>query len=259
LISRQLGKRFRERDASLLRHIRASEAAVPEAAIESMGRETCRLIDQAAALNQISFGLVPKHSFYESDDDRLNVALFGDEPEYAECYAEIKQLEGEILSFAIRMQSERLDQEESARLGQIIPAIRNAVHSAKNIKDTHHDLHTFRESVDDRFNAFYGRFRSTVERFYFSLDGLRNAATPSHAFELLVDLKNFNESLHAAMHTGIYKEIGHGQLEEEQISTLLNVNREIYLSNESLLEAVADAILDPESARDYESLPARQR
>lgn len=255
LLSRQLGQRFGEHDVSLLRHIRQSDAAVPEAAIENMGRETYRLIDQAAALNQISFEITPKHSFYESDEDRLDVSVFGGEREYDASYAEIKQLEGEILSFALKLQSERLDPEESARLGQIIPSIRNAVHSAKNIKDTHHDLHTFRESVDDRFNAFYGRFRSTAERYYFSLDGLRKASTPSHAFELLVDLKNFNESLHSAMHTEIYKEISHGQLEEEQISTLLNVNRELYLSNQSLLEAIADAVLDMDSARDFESLP----
>jgi phosphate:Na+ symporter len=157
------------------------------------------------------------------------------------------------------MQSERLDADESARLGQIIPAIRNAVHSAKNIKDTRHDLRSFRESVDDRFNAYHGRFRSTVERFYFSLDGLRKTTTQSHAFELLVDLKNFNESLHAAMHAEIYREVSAGQLEEEQISTLLNVNREVYLSNQSLLEAIAETVLDMESARDYESLPTQSR
>lgn len=259
LISRQLGRRFGERDVSLLRHIKASDAAVPEAAIENMSRETYRLIDQAAALNQISFGINPKHSFYDSAMDRLNVAVFGNEPDYGECYAEIKQLEGEILSFVMKMQSERLDNEESVRLGQLIPSIRNAVHSAKNIKDTHHDLQSFRESVDDRFNAFDERFRSTVERFYFSLDGLRKATTQSHAFELLADLKNFNESLHAAMHSDIYREIAHGVLEEEQISTLLNVNREIQLSNQSLLEAIADALLDSDSARDYESLPVQQR
>ena len=258
-LSRQLDKRFGEHNVSLLRYIRESDAGVPEAAIANMGRETFRLIDQAAALNQISFGLQPKHSFYESEKDRLDVAAFRTETSYDASYAEIKQLEGELLSFAIKMQSERLDAEESSRLGQIIPSIRNAVHSAKSIKDTHHDLHIFRQSVNDRFNAFYGKFRTSVERFYFSLNGLKNASTPSHAFELLVDLKSFSESLHAAMHAEIYKEIGDGLLEEKQISTLLNVNRELYLSNQSLLEAIADAILDMDSARDYESLPTQQR
>ena len=259
LLSRQLGKRFSERDVPLTRYIRESDAAIPEAAIENMGRETYRLIDQAAALNQISFGIQPKHSFYDSDEDRRGVSVFGAETSYDASYAEIKQLEGEILSFAMKMQSERLEPEESARLGQIIPSIRNAVHSAKSIKDTHHDLQLFCQSINDRYNAFYGQFRTTVERFYFSLAGLEQATTQSHAFELLVDLKGFSESLHAAMHAEIYKEIGLGKLEEKQISTLLNVNRELYLSNQSLLEAIADAALDMDSARDYESLPAQQR
>ena len=259
LLSRQLGKRFSARDVPLLRYIRESDATVPEAAIANMGRETYRLIDQAGALNQISFGLEPKHSFYESDEDRLSVSVFGAEMSYDASYAEIKQLEGEILSFAIKMQSERLDAGESSRLGQIIPSIRNAVHSAKSIKDTHHDLHFFRQSINDRFNAYYGKFRTSVERFYFSLDGLQKATTQSHAFELLVDLKSFSESLHAAMHAEIYREIGDGLLEENQISTLLNVNRELYLSSQSLLEAIADAVLDMESARDYESLPTQRR
>jgi len=256
LLSRWLGKRFSDTDASLLRHIRHSDTAVPEVAIENMSRETYRLIDQASALNQISFGITPKYSFYDSDEDRLDVPVFAAETSYDASYAQIKQLEGEILSFAMKMQSERLEPDESARLGQIIPSIRNAVHSAKSIKDTHQDLRIFRQSVNDRFNAFYGQFRTSAERFYFSLDGLRKATTQSHAFELLVDLKSFSESLHAAMHTQIYKEIGQGQLEDTQISTLLNVNRELYLSNQSLLEAIADAVLDMESARDYESLPA---
>jgi phosphate:Na+ symporter len=255
LLSRQLDKRFGGHDPSLLRHIRKGDAEVPEAAIENMSRETYRLIDQAAALNQISFGLAPKHSFYDSEEDRLDVSVFAAEAEYDFCYAEIKHLEGEILSFAMTMQSEPLDPEESARLGQIIPSIRNAVHSAKNIKDTHHDLQTFRESVDDQFNAYYGRFRSSVEQFYSVLDGIRQAKTKSHCFELLVELKNLNESQHSEVHAEIYKDISHAEFEEAQISTLLNVNRELYLSNQSLLSAIADTVLDMDSARDYESLP----
>ncbi|MFQ5982882.1 MAG: hypothetical protein ACE5KS_05860, partial [Woeseiaceae bacterium] len=256
-ISRQLDKRFGGHDVSLLRHIRKSDTAVPEAAIENMVRETYRLIDQAAALNQISFGLAPSHSFYDGEEDRLNVPVFAAGADYDSAYAEIKQLEGEILSFAMRMQSERLDPEESARLGQIIPSIRNAVHSAKTIKDTQHDLQTFRDSVDDRFNAFDAQFRSCVEQFYSQLDGLRRATRKSLRFELLVELKKLNESLHADMHAEIYQEISHGELEEVQISTLLNVNRELYLSNQSLLAAVADALLDLDGARDFESLPAQ--
>jgi phosphate:Na+ symporter len=55
LLSRKLGDRFGGRDISLLRYIGRKDASMPVAAIENMSRETYRLIDQAAALNQISF------------------------------------------------------------------------------------------------------------------------------------------------------------------------------------------------------------
>lgn len=70
-----------------------------------------------------------------------------------------------------------------------------------------------------------------------------------------MELKNKNEALHAKLHADIYHEIALGTLSEVQISTLLNVNRELYLSNHSLLASLADGLLDIESAADYESIP----
>jgi phosphate:Na+ symporter len=72
---------------------------------------------------------------------------------------------------------------------------------------------------------------------------------------VLVALKNHNETLHASAHADIYQEVTLGHLEEVQISTLLNVNREIYSSNQSFLAALADILLDLKGATDYESIP----
>ncbi len=58
-LGRQLSAKFGGHEVSLLRHIRRSATAAPDAAIENMVRETYGLIDQPAALNQISFGLAP--------------------------------------------------------------------------------------------------------------------------------------------------------------------------------------------------------
>jgi len=255
IMSRQLATRFGKVTESLLRHIRKSDLAIPEVAVENMHRETLRLVDQAAALNQLSFDLPPEMTFYDSTSDRQGMPVFVDGADYDAGYAGIKQLEGEILAHALRLQKERLETGESVRLGQIIPAVRNAVHAAKCLKDTHHDLSQFRESVDDRFNAWFGYFRDAAQTFFAEFDRLRAADQPSHRFEVLVELKNRNESLHAKMHADIYHEVALGQLREVQISTLLNVNRELYASNQSLLASLADVLLDTESAADYESIP----
>ncbi len=255
-MSRQLAKRFRTADDSLLHHIKDADLAVPEAAIENISQETLRLIDQAAALNQLGFGLSVARTFYDSQADRLGVPLFGEEPDYSAGYDNVKQLEGAILSYAIRLQKTRIDTEDSARLGQIIVAIRNAVHAAKCLKDTHHDLRSFQDSVDDRYNAWFARFRDSADEFYGMLSALQITQSTSHQFEMLVEMKGKNEEIHAALYREIYREVADDQLSEVQISTLLNVNRELYLSCQSLLGALADALLDAHSATDFDSLPA---
>ena len=130
------------------------------------------------------------------------------------------------------------------------------MHSAKSLKDTHHDLRSFRNSPDDRFNAWFGKFQNAVGEFFESVDRLCGVDQPSHRFELLVELKNRNEALHATLHADIYKEVALGHLSEIQISTLLNVNRELLSANQSFLTSLADILLDLDSAADYESIPA---
>ena len=256
LLSKWLDRRFREDETPLLRHIVASDTAVPEAALENITRETRRLIDQAAALNQVAFGLPPDATFYDSWEDRKGVDVFASDVDYERCYADIKQLEGEILKHALALQSTSLEAEESQRLSQIIPAIRNAVHAAKSMKDVYEDLKLFRGSVNDRFNAYFGQFREAAREFYEALNSLRSSDIPSLRFEALVEIKGKADSVHKRMHHRIYGEVSRGELSEVEISTLLNVNRELFVANQSLISALADALLESESASDFASIPA---
>ena len=255
-LSRQLDGMFRDDEVPLLRHIKDTDTAVPEAALENIMRETYRLIDQAAALNQVSFGLPADYTFYESADDRAGVDVFSSACDYDTCYADIKQLEGEILTHALALQGADLDAEESLRLGQVIPSIRNGVHAAKSMKDIYQDLRQFHDSVNDRFNAYYNQFQEAEREFYEALNSLRAADIPAHRFETLVEIKNKGEDIHRRMHRRILHEVSRGELSEVEISTLLNVNRELYFSHYSLLSALADALLDMESAADFASIPS---
>lgn len=256
LLSRWLNDRFREEETPLLRHIKAGDTAVAEAALENIRRETWRLIDQAAALNQATFDLPPDHTFYDSGEDRKDVDVFSADIDYDQSYADVKQLEGEILRHALALQSVPLEADESERLSQIIPSIRNAVHAAKSMKDVYEDLELFRGSVNDRFNAYFGQFREAAREFYESIDTLQTSDLPAVRFESLVEMKGRSESIHSRMHRRIYDEVSRGELSEVEISTLLNVNRELFVANHSLISSLADALLNMESASDFASIPA---
>ncbi len=256
MLSNWLDRRFRDEETALLRHIRAGDTAVAEAALENITRETLRLIDQAAAFSQATLGLPPDHTFYDSREDRKGVAVFSHEFDYERSYAEIKQLEGEILRYSLALQAEPLQAEESERLSQIMPSIRNAVQAAKNMKDARGDLELFRGSVKDRFHAYSSQFREAAREFYEALDALKKADIPALRFEALVEIKSTAESIHRRMRHRIYGEVSRGDLSEVEISTLLNVNREILIANQCLISALADALLNRESVSDFASIPA---
>jgi len=255
-LSRWLDQRFRDDDMTLLRHIKAGDTAVAEAALENIRRETWRLIDQVAALNQATFDLPPDHTFYDSREDRKGVEVFSQDIDYDHCYADIKQLEGEILRHSLALQSVPLEAEESESLSQLIPSLRNAVHAAKSMKDVYGDLELFKGSVNDRFNAYFGQFREVAREFFESLDSLQTSAMPALRFEALIEIKNKSESIHNRMHRRIYDEVSRGELSEVEISTLLNVNRELLVANQSLVSSLADALLNMDSASDFASIPA---
>ena len=207
-------------------------------------------------MNQVSFGLPADHSFYDSRTDREGVDVFSSSCDYDQCYADIKQLEGEILRHALALQSVPLEADESETLSQLIPSIRNAVHAAKSMKDVHADLELFKGSVNDRFNAYFGQFREAAREFFEGLDLLQTSDMPALRFEALVKIKNKSELIHDRMHRRIYDEVSRGELGEVEISTLLNVNRELFVANQSLISSLADALLDMGSASDFASIPA---
>jgi phosphate:Na+ symporter len=254
-LSQWLARRFKRRGDLGLRHLNADTTEVPEVAIANARKETARLIDQVAALNQATLHIEPAFTFYDSAADRAGVALFDENPDLDSSYVEIKQLEGAILEFALALQRHTLEPEDSARLGQIIPAIRNTVQGAKSIRDIRQDLDISRESVNDRFNAYANAFRDSTREFYEAMSDLQQADLHPLRFEVLVALKNKSEELHERLHQNIYADVTDGELSKVEISTLLNVNREIYVSNHSLTSALADTILDPHAAEDFESIP----
>ena len=94
-----------------------------------------------------------------------------------------------------------------------------------------------------------------MREFYELLGSLRSAAVPALRFEALVELKNKSEKLHERMHRRIYAEVARKELSQVEISTLLNVNRELYVANQSLISALADALLDMDAADDFASIP----
>jgi phosphate:Na+ symporter len=256
LLSRRLENWFTEFGDQRPRYLTSGDVLVPEVAIDNLQLETRRLVDQVAALNQRSFGLTPEYSFYASDQDRQGVELFERGASLTDAYLAVKRLEGAITEYALELESQPLQADESAQLHQLFTAVRDAVHSAKTIRDTLHDLDDFAGSVNDAYHEYLHRFRDTARQFYRHLEDLRDIDDASLRFEKLVEARRDNEELHRAVHESVYAGVSADTLAAEEISTVLNVNRELFNANLGILFAIADLMLDQRTADDFRALPA---
>lgn len=226
-----------------------------EAALPAIERETARLIRHVIAQNMRVFQPpVP------TPPGRVPVP--GDEPSpglleqpFEQQYVATKRLEGEILAFATRLQSEPLDEEESQRLTQLLSAVRESVHSSKLLKNIQHNLDDFAASMSDPVLRYVDYFRTVMTAFYDDVYSLLRPGEDAVDVEDLVETIQEVHRRHDQMHGEIYASISGGSFPETQISSVLNVNREILNSNLALLMSLRDFHLGPAQAETIRQLP----
>ena len=240
-----LHRRVKASRQRVLHFIQPKEALLPDIAIDSTASETMRLIDQVCLVNQLAV----------SPDSDSKDANNHNDSEFTRAYDDVKRLEGEILSYTLRLQGVPLSEEDSERLGRLMLAIRNAVHSAKYVKDIRSDLALFRESPDDSVNAYFGRVQQDVVDFYGQVKKLRSVDSDTFRSELITDLHAENEQQHNDIQALIYRDLKSDVLPEDTVSTLLNVNRELLLSNRSMLDSISDTVgTDTSESRSHTSV-----
>jgi phosphate:Na+ symporter len=171
-----------------------------------------------------------------------------------EKYAYIKFLHGEIHSFYIQVQKHCSDNEDLNQLDRLISAVRNTVYAAKSIKDAIPDIEQFRNSSNDIKFDFYKQISKATDEFCIEIYELMNkkAADSFEDFKALYHsvTKRYNTTLHQ-----LYKEGTAGHVNETEITTLLNFNREISTFYKSLLFGVKDYLYETEQAEYFEELP----
>lgn len=227
---------------------------VSEAALTAIDQETAHLIASVALQNMKAFspplplppGQLPVETALSPDQMRQS---------FDEMYRRTKRLEGEILAFATRLQVEPLETDEAQRLTQLLSAIRSAVRSSKYLKDIHHNLEDFGESPKPAINTYLQHVQSVMTAFYTELYQLRRANETEVLFEDLVETFQNVHEWHDQLHKDIFDDIRSSRISDTEISSCLNVNREILNSNVSLLMALSHYQLDTEQAETIARMP----
>lgn len=158
-------------------------------------------------------------------------------------------------NYAISLQNAAGREKDIKRTGQLISAMRNSMYAAKNLRDALHDIEQLRNSSNDTKYEFYNRNRQKLISFSNDIRGMIEEKDPDKQFKVLSAL--FKETQEG--YTSTVKELYEGEMShkvnEAEISTLINFNREMYTAFKSLSFALKDFLLDPARADYFEDLP----
>lgn len=217
-----------------------------ELAMQAMEKETHHFLQLIIAYS--------KHIFELKPEQKNGNEFYKKTPE--EKYEFIKHLHGEILEFYVKMQSNHAQPEEAARFHLLISSVRNGMYAAKSLKDAWHDVLILKNSSNDKKFAYYEESRKRTDHFISTIGQVLNAKEPGQAkADALIGLyreiiKGYTEEL-----SHLYKQGTIDHLNETEISTIINYNRELYTAYKSLILAVKDLLLPEKEAAAFEELP----
>lgn len=216
-------------------------------AVDAFQKETRRFLFLVIEYVLHSFGLSASVIQKEIDGDRSKKSL-------TEKYDYLKLLQGEIQSYSIRLNKETLTAAEKEELDRLVSSVRNSMFAAKSVKDSYFDIEQFRNSSNDTKYQLYWQKRKAVQNFYERLYTLL-LSPPANAFEDMVDMYNKVHQGYTEDLNNLYKEGLETRINEVEITTLLNFNRELYSSHKAIVWAVKDYLLNKEQADYFVELP----
>ncbi len=250
--ARFLEGRFSKNEDVIANYIDKVDVDVPEAAMEALKNETNRLLGLVFIANVERLNIGKELFEFKADENRKFESRFDT---HQKRYEFIKELEGEILEYILKLESEKLEREESSDLGQVLHQLKDSMIALKAIKDISHNVKDFEKSVNDTKQELFKLLRNQVHQYYLNLYEVFHSKEPSVYFEKLVVLISDGQNIHSQFLKALNKQIKIGTVNDIEISTLMNVNRQIHYSNKNLLNAVKYALLDSGQAENLNAIP----
>jgi phosphate:Na+ symporter len=172
-----------------------------------------------------------------------------------EKYSHIKTIHGEIHQFSIRLQNAVTLKKDLERTDQFIACARNCMYAAKSIRDALQDIEQLQNSSNDTKYNFYLAIREKVILFVSQIQKLMEQQDTEKNAEALITIFKETQRGYTVSVQELYKEGVAKSVNQVEISTLINFNREMYTAFKSFLFAVKDYLLTPEKAEYFEDLP----
>ena len=248
-----LEKFFKDTDASATAFIGHANIKEKETALDLFGRETEYYIHNSILFNLALFDIDTKRLCEHPEFKPINEKrkFFSKSPE--EKYEFLKQWQGELQAFYLELRT-KLQDEQYTQLSQLISAVRSAMHSAKSMNDIGSNITNLRHSSKDiKFN-FFTHHKKETEKLYKQLNALLEQKSKAD-FEKLQSIFAAVQDNYSSSLNNFYKEAQNTKIEDLDITTAINFNRELFTSNKAMLIAVKDFLLEEKDANNFNEIP----
>ena len=248
-----LEKLIKDTDSSITAFIGQASSNDPETALDLFQKETAYFIYNCMLFNlalfKIDTTLFQDNSNFINSNQKQKFFTKSSE----EKYEFLKKLQGEIQVSYIDIRS-KLQGEKSAKINRLISSVRSAMYSVKSIKDIGTNIYNLQNSSKDIKFDFFLQHKKEIEKLYTELNVfLKDNHTVS--YEALKKLFTNIEFNYTTALNNLYNNAQKTPINNLDITTAINFNRELFTSNKALLMSVKDFLLDEKQAEEFNEIP----
>ncbi|TAH43512.1 MAG: Na/Pi cotransporter family protein [Bacteroidetes bacterium] len=211
--------------------------------------EISAMLRRAFLLNRKGLDILPDDKTDESWFSSFK-KLTQSQLSYEEEYQKLKFLQGEIILYIQDSQQEKFDLAEIGRLNELLSVCREIIHGVKNIKDIRHNLIDLADSGEDEMFLLFKTLQEREAVFYSKLESVLDIQIPSTQIQSqMKSLFRNNKIEHEQVISNLFGQLHTKEISEMEVSTMLNVYREIYSSHKAFIHALSDLLKigDPEN------------
>ena len=244
---------FKNTDGSTAVFISHASIEEPETALDLFRRETRYFIHNSMIFNLELFKIEIKELNQHIEYQEINAKINFEAKSTDEKYEFLKQLQGELQAFYLKLRV-KLNSEENSELNQFISAVRSSMHAVKSIKDIGGNITNLSSSSKEIKYQFFLHHKKETQELYLRLNTFLNADNTLGFEELKALFETIQKNYTSALNS-FYSEAQLAPIEDIDITTVINFNRELFTSNKAMLMAVKDILLEEKQAQNFNEIP----
>lgn len=244
---------FKNTDGTTAAFIGHASIAEPQTALDLFRRETCYFIHNSMLFNLKLFKIDTLVLQKQLDYLEINKKRNYDSKTIEEKYEFLKQLQGELQTFYLKLRV-KLNSGQNSELNQLISAVRSSIHAVKSVKDIGSNIANLSRSSKDIKYQLYQHHKIATENLYFKLNAFLNKEQPAGFGDLEALFDTIQKNYTTTLNT-FYTQAQLVPIENIDITTIINFNRELFTSNKAMLMAVKDILLDEINAQNFNEIP----